>query len=73
MWNVSTDIWTLSCPKNDFISFFRKCFCALGLRLLLGLGLGLELAEIRLYTFSVKRPFGQVYWIRFNQLLVLIF
>jgi len=25
--------------------------------------IGLELAEIRLNTFSIKRPFGQVYWI----------
>jgi len=48
-----------TCPKNDVISFSRKGYCALGLGL--GLGLGLESADIRLNTFSVKRPFGQVY------------
>jgi len=58
--------------KYDVISFSQKRFCALGLELGLGLGLGLELElrlglriglefeEIRLNTFSVKRPFWQV-------------
>jgi len=41
-------------PKNDVISFSRKSSCALGLKL----------AEIRLNTFSVKHPFGKVYYIR---------
>jgi len=45
-------------PKSDVILFSRKRFCAFGLGL--GLRLGYELAEIRLNTFSVKRPFGQV-------------
>jgi len=54
-----------TCLKNDVISFSRKRFCALGLKLnfKLELGLRLELAEARLNTFSVKRPFRQVYWI----------
>jgi len=44
-------------PKNDVILFPRKRFCAL-----LGLGLRFGLVrETRLNTFSVKRPFGQVY------------
>jgi len=43
--------------RRHFVS--SKTFCALELGL--GLRLGLELAEIRLNTFSVKRPFGQVY------------
>jgi len=43
---VSADI----CPKNDVSLFSQKGFCALGL----------ELVEIRLNTFSVKRPFGQM-------------
>jgi len=43
-----------TCPKNDVISFFRKCFCALGL------GLRTEV-RIRISgnTFSVKRPSGK--------------
>jgi len=47
-------------PKNDVISFSRKRFCTIGLEfeLHLVLDLRLELAEIRLNTFSVKRPFG---------------
>jgi len=42
-----------TCPKNDVILLSKKGFCALGL----------GLAEIRLNTFSVKHPFGKVYWI----------
>jgi len=44
-----------TCQKNDVISFFRKCFCALGLGLEFGSGLrlGLDLAEIGLNTFLV--------------------
>jgi len=49
--------------------FPEKGFCALldlglGLELVLGLGwrLRLEFAEIRLSTFLVKHPFGQVYY-----------
>jgi len=44
-----------TCPKNDVLLFSRKCFHALGL----GLRQGLELAEKRLNTFSVERPFEQ--------------
>jgi len=52
---------------------FPKTFFALGLELELGLGLtlelglglrlrfGLELTELRLNTFLIKCPFGQVY------------
>jgi len=56
-------------PENDVISFNWKNFCALGLRLKLQLGLELSLglrlvlAERRLNTFSIKRPFGQLSYI----------
>jgi len=43
-------IWTLAWKMTSF-RFPEKVCCALGL----------ELVEIRLNTFSVKRPFGQVY------------
>jgi len=50
-----------TCPKNDVISFFRKRVCFLGLGVELGLRLGLKVSNIRLNTFSVKRPFGQMF------------
>jgi len=36
-----------TCPKNDVISFSRKRFCALEVRV-----------KVSENTFSVKRPFG---------------
>jgi len=44
-----------TCPKNDFISFSRKGFCALGLGLELGLGFTVRV-DVRVSgnTFSVK-------------------
>jgi len=45
-----------TCPKTD-ISLVLE----LRLEVRLGSRLGLELTKIRLNTFSVKRPFGQVY------------
>jgi len=40
-------------PEKWHHFVFPKSFCALGL--------GLELSDIMFNTFSVKRPFGQVY------------
>jgi len=50
-------IWTLAQKMTSF-HFPEKVFVGLGLGLGLGLRLRLELAETRLNTFSVKRPFG---------------
>jgi len=54
---MSNGIWTLARKMTSF-SFFRKCFCALGLGLRIGLGVRVKV-EVRVSRNTFKYVFGQ--------------